>query len=127
MRWGALANAHPPVLHTHDRFGHRVDEVEYHPAYHELMRTSVAHELHALPWRTPGPGAHVARAAMYYVFTQADQGHGCPITMTFAVVPALARDEDLASAWVPAADVDGVRPSCSCPCRRSAARWPAWR
>jgi putative acyl-CoA dehydrogenase len=101
MRWGALANAYPPVLRTHDRFGHRVDEVEYHPAYHDLMRTAVEHELHALPWRSPGPGAHVARAAMYYVFTQAEQGHGCPITMTFAVVPALARDQLLAAEWVP--------------------------
>ena len=101
MRWGALANEHPPVLRTHDRYGHRIDEVEYHPAYHDLMRTSVAHELHALPWRTPGPGAHVARAAMYYTFAQAEQGHGCPITMTFAVVPALARDHGMAAAWLP--------------------------
>jgi putative acyl-CoA dehydrogenase len=101
MRWGVLANEHPPVLRTHDRFGRRVDEVEYHPAYHELMRTAVAHELHALPWRTPGPGAQVARAAMYYLFTQAEQGHGCPITMTFAVVPALAHDPSLASVWLP--------------------------
>jgi putative acyl-CoA dehydrogenase len=101
MRWGVLANAHPPFLRTHDRSGHRIDEVEYHPAWHDLMRTAVAHELHALPWRAPGPGAHVARAAMYYVFTQAEQGHGCPITMTFAVVPALKAHAGLAATWIP--------------------------
>ena len=65
MRWGVEANEHPPVLHTHDRFGHRLDEVEFHPAWHELMRAGVEHELHALPWRTDQPGAHVARAAIY--------------------------------------------------------------
>jgi putative acyl-CoA dehydrogenase len=101
MRWGVLANAYPPVLHTHDRYGHRIDEVEFHPHWHDLLRTAVAHELHALPWRTPGPGAHVLRAAMYYVFTQAEAGHGCPITMTFAAVPALAATPALAREWVP--------------------------
>ncbi len=102
MRWGAQANAWPPVLRTHDRFGHRVDDVEFHPAWHELMRAAVAHELHALPWRHPRPGAHVARAAMYYVFTQAEAGHGCPVTMTFAAVPALRTTPELADRWVPA-------------------------
>jgi putative acyl-CoA dehydrogenase len=101
MRWGALANEHPPVLRTHDRYGHRIDEVEYHPAWHDLMRTSVAHGLHAMPWRDPRPGAHVARAAAYYVFTQAESGHGCPITMTFAAVPALRSTPSLADEWVP--------------------------
>src|SRR5437868_4328491 len=55
LRWGVQANAYPPVLRTHDRYGHRIDEVDYHPAWHELMRLAVRHELHALPWRTPRP------------------------------------------------------------------------
>ena len=101
MHWGAQANTNPPLLRTHDRFGHRIDEVEFHPAWHELMRTAVAHELHALPWRHRRPGAHVARAAMYHVFTQAESGHGCPITMTFAAVPALQATASLAAEWVP--------------------------
>jgi putative acyl-CoA dehydrogenase len=101
MRWGVQANEHPPVLHTHDRFGHRRDEVEFHPAWHELMRTGVEHELHALPWRTERPGAHVARAAAYVCAIQAEAGFACPITMTFASVPALRAQPDLAEEWVP--------------------------
>src|SRR5438094_5308740 len=60
LDWGEKANRNPPILKTHDRFGHRIDEVEFHPAWHELMRAGIAHELHALPWRAPQPGAHVA-------------------------------------------------------------------
>jgi putative acyl-CoA dehydrogenase len=101
MRWGVEANEHPPVLHTHDRFGHRRDEVEFHPAWHALMRAGVQQELHALPWRTDQPGAHVARAATYVCSGQAEAGFGCPITMTFAAVPALRTQPDLAAEWVP--------------------------
>ena len=101
MRWGVEANEHPPVLHTHDRFGHRRDEVEFHPAWHALMRAGVEQELHALPWRTDRPGAHVARAATYVCSGQAEAGFGCPITMTFAAVPALRTQPDLAAEWVP--------------------------
>jgi len=101
MRWGVEANEHPPVLHTHDRFGHRRDEVEFHPAWHALMRAGVQQELHALPWRTDQPGAHVARAATYVCSGQAEAGFGCPITMTFAAVPALRMQPDLAAEWVP--------------------------
>jgi putative acyl-CoA dehydrogenase len=101
MRWGVEANEHPPVLHTHDRFGHRRDEVEFHPAWHALMRAGVEQELHALPWRTDQPGAHVARAATYVCSGQAEAGFGCPITMTFAAVPALRTEPDLAAEWVP--------------------------
>ena len=71
VSWGFAANESPPVLHTHDRYGHRRDEVEFHPAWHELMRAGVEHELHALPWRTDRPGAHVARAAAYVCAIQA--------------------------------------------------------
>jgi putative acyl-CoA dehydrogenase len=101
MRWGFEANEHPPVLHTHDRFGHRRDEVEFHPAWHALMRAGVEHELHALPWRTDEPGAHAARAATYICSAQSEAGFGCPITMTFAAVPALRAQPDLAEEWVP--------------------------
>jgi putative acyl-CoA dehydrogenase len=101
MLWGAQANEHPPVLHTHDRFGNRHDEVEFHPAWHALMRAGVEHELHALPWREPGPGAHVARAATYVCSAQAEAGFGCPITMTFAAVPALRAAPELAAEWEP--------------------------
>ncbi|MGZ8635002.1 MAG: acyl-CoA dehydrogenase family protein, partial [Solirubrobacteraceae bacterium] len=101
MRWGVEANEHPPALHTHDRFGHRRDEVEFHPAWHSLMRAGVQQELHALPWRTDQPGAHVARAATYVCSGQAEAGFGCPITMTFAAVPALRMQPDLAAEWVP--------------------------
>ena len=65
IRWGFEANENPPKLRTHDRFGHRIDEVEFHPAWHELLSAGVGFGLHALPWREPQPGAHVARAAMF--------------------------------------------------------------
>ena len=98
---GHLANRHTPRLVTHDRFGHRVDEVEFHPAYHELMRIGVEEEIHALPWNHPRPGAHVARAAKHYLFTQVEAGVHCPLTMTFAAVPALRAQPELAEEWIP--------------------------
>jgi putative acyl-CoA dehydrogenase len=99
--WAFQANEYPPKLRTHDRFGHRIDEVEYHPAYHQLMRLSSEQGLHALPWTSDRDGAHVARAAMYLTSGQAEAGHGCPITMTFAAVPALRHQPDLYEEWVP--------------------------
>jgi putative acyl-CoA dehydrogenase len=99
--WGLKANAHPPQLHTHDRFGNRIDEVEFHPAWHRLMEVAVGHGLHALPWREPRPGAHAARAAAFYVWSQVEGGHGCPVSMTYAAVPALRQQEELAAAWEP--------------------------
>ena len=99
--WGIQANASPPVLRTHDRFGHRIDEVEYHPAYHQLMTVAVAHGLHAAPWRAARPGAHVARAAGFLVWSQVDAGHGCPVSMTYAVVPALRAAPEVAGQWEP--------------------------
>jgi putative acyl-CoA dehydrogenase len=101
IRWGATANASPPVLRTHDRYGNRVDDVEYHPAYHELMRVAVSYGLHAVPWVDERPGAHVSRAARFFVWSQVEAGHGCPISMTYAVVPALRADETLAAQWLP--------------------------
>ena len=99
--WGFQANANPPRLRTHDRFGNRIDEVEFHPAWHELMKVSIGHGLHALPWRDPRPGAHAARAAAFYVWSQVEGGHGCPVSMTYAAVPALRKQPDLAAQWEP--------------------------
>src|SRR5262247_609259 len=101
LEWGVQANAHEPVLRTHDRFGHRIDEVEFHPAWHELMRTSVAHGLHGLPWREPRAGAHAARAALFFLMTQVEAGHLCPISMTYSGVPALRAQAEVASEWEP--------------------------
>ncbi len=101
QEWGRLANAHPPVLRTHDRYGNRIDEVEYHPAYHELMAVAVGHGMHALPWRDDRPGAHTARAARFYAWSQVEAGHGCPVSMTYAVVPALRHDPQLSARYEP--------------------------
>jgi putative acyl-CoA dehydrogenase len=101
LELGYLANKFQPELDTHDRFGHRVDLVRFHPAYHTLMTTAIAEGLHASPWTDPKPGAHVARAARYYMHQQVEAGHGCPITMTFAVIPSLRLQPNLASTWEP--------------------------
>lgn len=101
MEAGFLANQNKPVFSSHDRYGHRIDLVEFHPAYHELMRTAVEHGLPSLPWAHPQPGAHVARAALTYLHSQAEAGTGCPLTMTFACVPALRLQPDLAKTWLP--------------------------
>src|SRR3954467_5202311 len=100
--WGRLANENPPRLRTHDRYGHRVDEVEFHPAWHELMGTAIGHGLAGAPWADPDPHAHVRRAVGYLGWTQVEMGHGCPVTMTYAVVPALRAAPDLAAAFEPA-------------------------
>jgi putative acyl-CoA dehydrogenase len=96
-----LANVHKPVLRTHDSRGHRIDEVDFHPSWHHLMRTAVSHGLHAAPWSDDRPGAHVARAAKFLVWTQAEAGHGCPVSMTYASVPALRHAPDLAASYAP--------------------------
>ncbi len=96
-----LANEHPPVLRTHDTRGNRIDEVEFHPSWHVLLGTAVRHGLHAAPWADQRPGAHVARAAAFYVWTQAEAGHGCPVSMTYASVPALRQAPELAGQFEP--------------------------
>ena len=101
LRWGVAANMHPPVLRTHDRYGHRIDEIEFHPAWHDLMRVAIGHELHALPWREPRAGAHAARAALFYIFSQVEAGHGCPISMTYSALPALRTQPGIAAEWAP--------------------------
>jgi len=99
LELGLLANRYPPEFDPHDHFGHRIDLVRFHPAYHALMRTAIAEGLHSSPWTAPGPGAHTARAARYYLHSQVEAGHGCPITMTFAAVPSLRLQPDLAATW----------------------------
>ncbi|CCH77618.1 Protein aidB [Nostocoides japonicum T1-X7] len=101
QEWARLVEEHPPVLRTHDRYGHRIDEVEYLPQYHDLMRTAVEHGLHAAPWADAREGAHVARAAKFFTWSQTDAGHTCPISMTYAVVPALRANPELAAAYEP--------------------------
>jgi putative acyl-CoA dehydrogenase len=101
MRWGFEANENPPRLKTFDRYGHRIDEVEFHRAWHDLMALAVRHELHSLPWTSGRDGAHVARTAMYLTAAQAEGGFACPTTMTFAAVPALRAQPGVAARWEP--------------------------
>ena len=96
---GFQANENKPVLHTHDRYGRRVDEVRFHPAYHRLMQISIEHGLHASHWTDPHPGAQVARAAKFYMQSQVEAAHCCPITMTSAAIPALRLQPDIAAQW----------------------------
>ncbi|MBW8821864.1 MAG: acyl-CoA dehydrogenase family protein, partial [Streptomyces sp.] len=97
--WGVQANVNEPTLLTHDRYGHRIDEVEFHPAWHALMDVAVSEGL-AAPW-SGTTGAHVARAAGFYTWSQVEGGHGCPISMTAAVVPALRMQPDLSAVFEP--------------------------
>jgi putative acyl-CoA dehydrogenase len=99
--WGFQANENPPLLRTHDRFGQRIDEVEFHPAWHELMRLSIEHGLANLPWSEPRCGAHVARAALMLLASENEAGHTCPVSMTYACMPALRKQADLAREWEP--------------------------
>ncbi len=101
QRWGFEANENQPVLHTHDRYGNRRDEVLFHPSYHRVIRTSVENRIHNLPWIEKRAGAHMARAALMMITAQNEAGHTCPISMTFACVPALRRETDLARQWEP--------------------------
>ncbi|MGA4838897.1 acyl-CoA dehydrogenase family protein [Streptomyces sp. G45] len=112
QEWGALANENPPVLHTHDRYGNRIDEVSFHPAWHRLLGKAVSAGLTGAWTR---PGGHVRRAAGFLVWTQAEAGHGCPVSMTHAAVPALRADPELAAEWEPRLTStvydDGLRPA----------------
>jgi putative acyl-CoA dehydrogenase len=101
LKLGDAANRYSPVLKTHDRFGNRIDEVEFHPAYHELMRIGVENNAHNLAWTSEEKGAHVARAALMFLKHQIDEGTSCPLTMTFAVVPSLRLQPELADEWLP--------------------------
>jgi putative acyl-CoA dehydrogenase len=101
IEWGVLANEYPPVLQTHDRYGRRRDEVEFHPAWHHLMRLAVEHGIHSGPWARPRPGAHVARAALAMLASENEAGHICPISMTYAAVPVLRKNDGIADEWNP--------------------------
>jgi putative acyl-CoA dehydrogenase len=99
LDWGRLANENPPKLKPFDRFGHRIDEVEFHPAWHHLMHLAIAEGVHTSPWSEPRPGAHLARGVKMMLLTQAEAGHSCPISMTYAAVPALRATPDLGAEW----------------------------
>ena len=100
--WGDDADVHPPRLRTHSPGGERVDRVDYHPAYHQLLRVAVGAGLTGEPWtRPPGSGAHLRRAAGFLMWSQVEAGHGCPVSMSYAAVPALRHDAELAARWVP--------------------------
>lgn len=98
QRHARLANLHPPVLHAHDRFGHRIDEVEFHPSYHVLLGAALHHKLHGSPWAADGP-SHVERAAGFMLFTQLEPSVLCPVSMTYAVAPALRANAALQQAF----------------------------
>src|ERR671929_821137 len=98
---GRRAERNEPRLRTHDRFGHRIDEVELDPSWHWLLRGAVEREIHSLPWRAPRPGAHVARAALELLWTHANSGVMCPVSMTFSAVPALRVEPELAAELEP--------------------------
>ena len=93
-----LANVHKPVLKTHDRSGQRIDAVEFHPSYHALLGAAVGHGLHGTPWQR-GPGAHLQRAAAFTLFTELEPSVLCPVSMTYAVTPALRANPALHAAW----------------------------
>src|SRR5689334_19566885 len=111
IEWGVQANEYPPVLQTHDRFGNRRDEVEFHPAWHNLMRLAVEEGIHNLPWANPRPGAHVARAALAMLASQNEAGHMCPISMTYSAVPVLRQNGSAAGEWIPRVNSSCYDPS----------------
>lgn len=95
------ANERTPVLKTHDRYGNRIDEVEYDESYHRIIGAALSYGAHSAAWADPRPGANVARAAAFMLFAQIEPGHACPVSMTHAVVPALANSAELSSKWLP--------------------------
>ena len=101
LRLGVLADRNPPQLRTHDRYGNRIDEVEFHPAWTELLELGIRAGIPSLPWREPQPGAHVVRGAMLYLLSQAEAGVGCPLSMTYASIPAIRHTPSLAAEWEP--------------------------
>ncbi len=101
LELGRIANRELPKLETHDRYGRRVDRVEFHPAYHALLRLQVAEGLQASPWSEPRPGAHVRRAAGLYMSGQVEAGTSCPISMTHAAIPLLAKADPSLRGWLP--------------------------
>ncbi|MFC9833412.1 acyl-CoA dehydrogenase family protein [Rhodococcus sp. NPDC127530] len=115
-----LANTIIPELKTFDRWGNRIDEVEYHPAYHRIISAAVAHGAHTSAWADPKPGANVARAAAFMMFAQIEPGHSCPISMTNAVIPSLELQPDVAAIWKPRALSRSYTPELDAPGKASA-------
>ncbi|HET7848145.1 MAG TPA: isovaleryl-CoA dehydrogenase [Pseudolabrys sp.] len=101
IKAGFDANKYPPVLKTLDRYGHRLDEVEFHPAWHQLMTVALEAGLHSSPWAEPRSGAHVARAAGTYLLNQIESGVYCPLAMTYGSVPTLRHAPEIAAEWLP--------------------------
>ena len=101
LQLGEDANRYPPELRSFDRFGRRIDEVAFHPAYHELMALAMQHRIHSIAWKETAPGRHAAHAAALALFTQAEAGVMCPISMTYASVPALRHQPEIAAIWEP--------------------------
>ena len=124
QRWGTDANAYPPVLRTHDRYGNRIDEVDFHPAYHRLLAEAVGHGLAGAPWAAAAATPHTSRAAGFYVWSQVEAGHGCPVSMTYAVVPALRHEPALAAAYEPGLTATAVRAAGCGPARPGCS--PGW-
>lgn len=123
--WADQANRHEPELRTHDRYGNRVDEVDFHPSYHSLMRATVAAGAAGSAWADERPGAHVARAGTFMLATMLEQGHMCPVSMTYAVVPALRRAPELAKVYEPLLTSTVYEPGLRAP-PKSAACSPGW-
>jgi putative acyl-CoA dehydrogenase len=101
QRDAELANVYPPVFASHDRWGNRVDAVDFHDAYHRVIGSAIEHGAHTSCWADPRPGAHIARAATYMLFAQVEPGHACPVGMTHSVVPSLRLAPELAETWLP--------------------------
>jgi putative acyl-CoA dehydrogenase len=95
------AERNEPVLRTHDRYGNRIDQVELDPSWHWSLRQAIEREIHSLPWRDPQPGAHVVRAGLFVLWSQAGSGVMCPVSMTYAAIPALRENAELAAEWEP--------------------------
>lgn len=101
LQWGEEANRYPPELTVFDRYGRRIDEVRFHPSYHRLMELAMRHRIHSIAWAEDRPGSHVAHAALLALLSETEQGTMCPISMTYASVPALRHNPAVAAEWVP--------------------------
>lgn len=117
---GHLANHHPPEFVPFDRYGHRVDEVRFHPSYHHMFELGATHGVHSLAWTAAEPGGHVAHAALEYLLAQVEAGVCCPLTMTYAVVPALREEAQVAEQWLPQVLVQDYDPRMLPPERKRA-------
>lgn len=115
-----LANEHGPQLRTHDEWGNRIDDIEFHPSYHRIINEALKNGAHSHAWTNPGPGANADRAARFMLFSQVEPGHACPVSMTHAVIPSLKADEKLADFWIPRATATDYDPRRVDPAEKSA-------